>query len=235
MSYTTIASFFTYNNVPKTGLSPTIRIWEVNNTGNNTLIIGTIEGTGDPGTGVGTDGIMVEIYDKSIGLPGDGGFSIGGSRDGFYSFTFTQLMGYDANKTYLVRVDGGSLQPINERYHVSNVSSNIDVGTILDEPIINHNIAGSVGATLNQTHADAQQLMLGMVDVTSLLTLLLKYDTNRTKIDTYNYTLTVYDDDCVTPLRTFKLLDSYGMPSVADVCERKPQAIGTSDNRPTCN
>lgn len=235
MASTTIASFFTLNNIPKIGLNPTIRIWEVDPSGNNTLIIGATEGTGDPGTGIGTDGIMIEMFDKSPALMGDGGLPIGGSRDGFYTFTFTSVMGYNPNKTYLIRTDGGNTLPNGERYHTSAIDSQVDVvNAILDEPAVAHTLGGSIGSLLNQTHANTQNLMLSVVDLTSLLNLLLKYETNRTRIDSVNQTLTVYDDDCTTPLRTFKLLDSFGVPSIHDVCERRPQSIGTSDGHSTC-
>jgi len=51
---------------------------------------------------------------------------------------------------------------------------------------------------------------------------ILKYDRNRTRIDKAAKTLTVYDDDEVTPIRVFNLLDGTGTPSVAEVLERDP-------------
>ncbi len=234
MSFYTITSYITHNGVPATGLSPTIRIWEIGPI-HNTLIIGEPEGTGDPGTGVGTDGTMMEVFDKTVGIPGSGDLPIDGSRDGFYSFTFTDAMGYSASKSYVVRVDGGSSLPIYERYQTANiVSTSGIVDSILNEPVIDHTQIGSVGAILNQTHANTQQTVLNMVDVLDMIQLVLKYDTNRTKIDPANFTLTIYDNDCVTPLRTFKLLDSLGHPSVTDVCERSPQSTNTTDGLPTC-
>lgn len=35
-------------------------------------------------------------------------------------------------------------------------------------------------------------------------------------------TLTIYDDDCTTPLQTFYLKDSNGNLSITEVCERVP-------------
>jgi hypothetical protein len=51
---------------------------------------------------------------------------------------------------------------------------------------------------------------------------ILKYDRNRTRIDKAAKTLTVYDDDEVTPIRVFNLLDGTGTPSVTEVLERDP-------------
>lgn len=235
MESITLTSFFTKYGVPFTGLSPTVRIWEVSSTGDHTLIIGSTEGTGDPGSGIGTDGIMSEMFDKTAGVVGSGGLPIGGSQDGFYSFEFTDTMGYSKKKMYLVRIDGGINVPIPERYQTAKITPNSDmVNDILNEPIIDHLASGSVGEALNQTKANSEQLMLSIIDVEDLIRLVLKYDTNRTRIDTANYTMTVYDNDCSTPLRTFKLLDSNGIPSVEDVCERVPQATDTSDGLPTC-
>jgi hypothetical protein len=44
----------------------------------------------------------------------------------------------------------------------------------------------------------------------------------------------IYDDDCVTPLRTFSLRDAGGLPSTTDICERVPIAAGTTDGKDTC-
>lgn len=231
-----ITSFFTNNGNPAIGLSPTIRIWELN-TG-NTLIIGYPEGTHDSGNGIGTDGTMLEIYDNTIGIPGSGPLPASGSRDGFYKFEFTEAMGYDAFKTYLVRSDGGSSLNINERYQISQIdpSQNLQAITdaILDAPATNHLQVGSIGEKINFTHSNTEQLALSVLDVQQLIHLLMKYETNRTRIDPINHTLTVYDDDCTTELRTFKLLDSSGQPSISQVCERLPQASGTSDGQTVC-
>jgi stress response protein SCP2 len=62
--------------------------------------------------------------------------------------------------------------------------------------------------------------MVSQSAITLLIELLLKYERNRTRIDVAQATLTIYDNDNVTPLTVFSLKDHMGNPSVAEVCER---------------
>ena len=239
-----ITSFFTNGGNPITTLSPTIRIWEVE-AGDQTLLIGGPEGTNDPGpagggsvpgAGAGADGLMVPMYDDTIET--GAGEARGGSEDGFYKYAFDAVNGYNPEKCYLFRVDGGEEQPAGERYQVGEFdkSDNVDaiVDAIYDEPRLDHQVIGSVGEAINQDRANLNQLALDLTDVEHLVSLLLKFETGRTKIDGATSTLVVYDDDCVTPLRTFQLKDSSGAPSTAEVCERLPLAEGTTDGQGTC-
>lgn len=66
-------------------------------------------------------------------------------------------------------------------------------------------------------------LQLSLSSTTTLVETLLKYESNRTRVDRTAKTLTVYDDDGVTPLRVFNLLDETGSPSTDDILERMPQ------------
>ena len=246
MDEITISSFFTNDGQPIATLTPTIRIWEIS-PGDQTLVIGSVEGTNAPGAPggdtlggtVGTDGEMVPVFDDTAGVAGSGGV-VGGSQDGFYKFTFNSDNGYDPTKNYLFRVDGGATQMNSERYQIGNINPQMEldvdtlVDAIYDEPRLNHNQAGSVGEAINQDRANLTQLTVSLTDVEALVALLVKYETGRTKIDHANSTLVVYDTDCVTPLRTFQLTDSNGNPSTDEVCERKPLAAGTSDGIGTC-
>lgn len=189
-----ITSFFTNNSVPQTGLTPLLRIWEVTPS-SQTLIVNN-----DP---------MVEV------------------GDGFYKYDF---IAYDVTKDYVFRADGGGSQPIGERYQFgatqaaiinNNQISNI-AAEVWDVDANNHLLAGSTGERLALIKADTTTINVNVSVINSLVQLLLKYERNRTKIDTVAKTLTVYDDDCVTPLQVFNLRDSTGAPSVTDVCERSP-------------
>jgi len=240
-----ITSFFTSGGVPIIGLTPTIRIWEVDSA-DQTLLIGAIEGLngagpvggGAPAGAIGTDGTMLEMHDKTAGASGSGGLPLGGSQDGFYRYVFDTVNGYDATKAYVFRVDGGVAQPTNERYQAGEFdptnSADAMVDLIYDEPRLDHLVAGSFGESFNQDRTDLTSLVLDLADVETLVTLLLKFETNRTRIDATAKTMIIYDDDCITPLRTFSLRDGSGTPSVTDVCERTPTAVGTSDGKPTC-
>lgn len=239
-----ITSFFTSGGSPITGLTPTIRIWEVD-AADQTLIIGAPEGTngagpvggGAPAGVIGTDGTMLEMHDKTVAAPGSGGLPLAGSQDGFYRYVFDTVNGYDPTKAYVFRVDGGVAQPTGERYQAGEFdptnSADAMVDLIYDEPKLDHLVVGSFGEAFNQDNANITQLVLDVADVETLVTLLLKYETNRTRI--VGTTLIIYDDDCTTPLRTFNLKDGTGTPSATDVCERVPAATGTSDGLPTCD
>lgn len=226
-----ITSYFENSSGPVLGLSPTIRIWEVSSS-SNTLIVGTPCGTGLP-----VDGTMSEISDCSSPV----------AKDGFYSFTFTQALGYNTNNTYLVRVNGGITLPVSFRYQTLSITPDVDIEGIGDavwDTKASEHVGGSpttMGQLLNNTYTSVETIRTNDIPaVFMLLNLVRKYNTNRTKIDVTAKTLTVYDDDCVTPLRIFRLLDHVGTPSVSEVCERT-SILGTGspliaqDGYPTCS
>ena len=221
MASVVITSFFTRGGNPATnietvsgGTHPIVRIWEV------------IDGSPAGDAFIG-EFVMVPMED-------------GANDDGFYKYEFTDLPdGYDPTKTYTFRADAGPSVPTGERYQVARLdpSENLDPDTIAasvwDVQKADHLVPGSTGEALSQTKADttaiAQNLYLGVDSVLPLLQLLVKLEAGRTKIDPVNNTLTIYDEDCTTVLRVFKLYDSTGAESVTDVCERKPVTKGPGD------
>jgi len=227
MAQIEINSFFTKGGQPATDIDdknpiggknyPLVRIWEVDGSSYDLVVGDTI------GSGQNFDGTMVPVVDTGV-------------EDGFYSFLFTDLVGYDVTKTYLIRSDGGPSLPPNERYQVANLNASVSASAIADavwdEPVTDHLSVGSTGLVLSQTKANTDQLFLDVAAVQSIVDLILKYDTNRTKIDTVNNEMIIYDDDCTTVLRKFKLLDSTGTPSTSELCERKP--IAASDGHSVC-
>lgn len=224
MAEIVISSYFENSSGPVTGLSPTIRIWEVNATG-DILVVGT-----PCGTGSASDGAMLEVED--CGSPAS-------TQDGFYRFVFADTIGYDPTKSYVVRVDGGVALQTRFRYQTSQISP-VDAFSIegiadavWDEPRADHLNPGSTGEALSQIKAETtdiiDKLYLDADSVLEVVQLLLKMEAGRTKIDPVANTLTVYDEDCTTVLRVFNLLDSTGAPSVVDVCERVPVVKGPSD------
>jgi len=212
-----IASYFEDGTGPATGLSPTVRIWEVTASGQS-LVVGA-----PCGSGQATDGVMTEMSDCGSPL----------AKDGFYRFTFTDLIGYDPTKVYAIRIDGGASLGIPFRYQTNSISPSdaLDAaaveGAVWDAPIAAHTTAATMGYLEN------------------LIDLIRKYSTNRTKIDVNNKTLTIYDDDCATVLRVFRLLDHTGTPSITEVCERtsiggtlsgsSPTGSVGPDGQPTCS
>lgn len=171
-----VTAFFTTNGLPAIGLSPTVRIWELNSP--DMLLV--------------TDAAMSEV------------------GDGFYKYVFSA---FDPLKLYVFRADGGSAQPSGERYSVgsSDLSAEEISDTVWDEPSADHAASGSTGSAQNQ-----------ILSIEALVEILKKHSNNRTKIDPVAKTLTVYEDDGITPMQIFDLYDSQGHPSVSEVAERMP-------------
>lgn len=218
MAEVLITSFFTLNSgAPATDIEnvtpgfPTVRIWEV------------VDGTPTGDSFIGEFG-MVPIED-------------GANDDGFYKFEFKDTDGYNEASTYIFRADGGSSLGSSRRYQVARLDPSLtEAGissAVWDAQKSEHLVPGSQGESLSQTKADttaiADQLYLGADSVLEVVQVLLKLEAGRTKIDPVLHTLTVYDEDCSTPLRVFELLDSTGTPSVTEVCERKPILKGAAD------
>jgi hypothetical protein len=142
--------------------------------------------------------------------------------DGFYKYEFTT---YDSSLNYVFRSDGGASLPLGERYQTaSNESFSEDiVESVWDANKIDHLTPGTFGEAINSIDADVEQLRLDVISMTTLIQLLIKHECNRTRIDKIAKTLTVFDDDGITPIKVFDLFDSTGTPSVDEVCERVPQ------------
>lgn len=166
-----ITSFFTKRGIPQLGLTPTIRIWEITST-IETLIIGNPDGT------------MTEV--SSSGSPPS-------ASDGFYKFDFTDGIGYDETKTYVVRSDGGIAIPNGERYQTTQIDSAIEL------------------------------VQIDVTNILDIVDEIRKYNANRTFIDENNFTLTVYEADTVTPFKVFDLKDENGVASIISIFERLPQ------------
>ena len=174
----TLSSLFTSGGTPTTGLSPTIRVWEVDS-GGDTLVI--------------TDAPMTEV------------------GDGFYKYDFAA---YDPLKCYLFRTDGGVILPASERYQrASNRNGSEEVWAA---QTTDHNDAGSFGEAINDININVSAAI-------AVLDVLLKYESNRTRVDTVANTLTIYDDDGTTVLQVFDLYDENGASSSECVYERVPQ------------
>ena len=217
MAEVLITSFFTRGGLPAINIEavtagfPVVRIWEVFN------------GTTSGDTFVGEFG-MTPVEE-------------GSNDDGFYKYEFDTGDGYDPLKTYIFRSDGGASLPGGERYQVARLdpSENIEAiaDAVWDEPRADHLQVGSTGEALSQIKADTTDLIdklyLDADSVLEVVQLLLKLEAGRTRINPANQTLTIYDENCSTPLRVFQLLDSSGTPSVTEVCERKPITKGIGD------
>ena len=95
---------------------------------------------------------------------------------------------------------------------------------------VSNNDSGSFGELLSiinsTTIANAvllSQLTTKLDEASLLIETLIKYEGNRTKIDQTAKTMTVYDNDGVTPLRVFDLKNFAGTNSITEVAERVPR------------
>jgi hypothetical protein len=190
-----INSYFANSGVPALGLSPHIDVWSVV-------------------TGVGTQVIFTDPM-----------IEVGG---GFYTY---QFLTYDPTIDYVFRSDGGITLSAGDRYSVGatetatvETKSVIDiVNGVWDQTIDAPRPAGSFGEAISQIKADTTNVVITQTSINALVGTLLKYERNRTKIDPAAKTLTVYDDNGITPLRVFDLKDHLGNASVIEVAERMPQ------------
>lgn len=144
---------------------------------------------------------------------------------GWYRYDYTT---YDPTKTYVFTFDGGNVLSDYDRYKIGGNESYVEEisSEVWNENTLDHLVTGSTGFILTQLKSDTTSISINQVTITSLVNTLLKYERNRTKIDTANATLTIFDDDCVTPLTIFNLRDHLGNPSIQEVCERSPTNCG---------
>lgn len=179
-----ISSLFTNNGAPTTGLSPTIRIWEVTGASHSLVV---------------TDAPMIEV------------------GDGFYKYEFTT---YDPTREYLFRTDGGASLPLTERYQ--KASNRNSANEVWNSQTSDYIASGTFGLQNNQIKADTTSISVNVTTALTVLDILLKYESNRTRVDPVAKTLTIYDDDGTTILQVFNLLDENGNPSADCVYERNP-------------
>lgn len=107
---------------------------------------------------------------------------------------------------------GGVLNTLNSR--TQNIL-NYTIGLDLKADITN----SKADDILTDTDAIINSLALAL----NIVNTILKYNSNRTRINNNNKTLTVYDDDGVTPLKVFNLKDFNGVASITEIAERVPQ------------
>ena len=188
----TIVADFRLNGTPQTGLSPTILIWQVDS----------------------PDVLIIDDDDMS---------EIG---NGFYKYIFTDGNGFDPREDFVYQADGtASITNDSERFVTGaccapTPEENAD--GVWEANKDDYTDVNTMGGRANATFTNVEQLLLDVADVEALVELVLKFHCNRTRIDTVNKTLTVFDNDGVTPIKVFELKDGSGAASVEEVCERDP-------------
>jgi len=110
-------------------------------------------------------------------------------------------------------VNGVGIQIIADHIHpITQIAA-----AVWDAALGSHIASGSFG------EAVGANIKIDSATAVSLATTLLKYQRNRTRIDTTAKTLTIYDDDDLTPITIFDLKDTGGSPSITEISERLPQ------------
>lgn len=99
-------------------------------------------------------------------------------------------------------------------------SSNTDLEATIDG--MSTQVTELAEAT-SDIQTDVAAVLANLGAATDLINTLIKYDTNRTMVDQTEMTMTVFDDDGVTPLKVFDLRNFAGAPSVTEIAERVPR------------
>jgi hypothetical protein len=85
------------------------------------------------------------------------------------------------------------------------------------------NLINDIKDTTEDTDTKVTVMRTLLTNVNEMLVVLMKYQNNRTKVDPTQKTLTIYDDDDVTPLKVFDLKDFLGNSSITQIAERIPR------------
>lgn len=130
---------------------------------------------------------------------------------------------YPVQVSSLVTAVAPSLEGLNVPTSIENATA---VRTELTPEL--NNIDASVSSRATQTSVDTVQTVVDAITVTvgnmsAVVNDIIKYSANKSIIDINAKTLTIYEDNGVTPLRVFDLQDSNGVASITDIYRRIPQ------------
>lgn len=108
------------------------------------------------------------------------------------------------------------------RYRVTLPAGDFDTPGAL-RVVLTDAVSGATATMIaNVVTVIGSDLATTLTAVTTALTLVRQIQANRWRVDTNTRRLVIYDDDGVTPLRTFELLDDTGLPQATRVFERRP-------------
>lgn len=120
----------------------------------------------------------------------------------------------------LNRIDVNVSSRVSQSSFDSYITSFTNLISTIDDLVVSTASISSIIDTVNLNTSSA------LVDIQTLLQitdLCRKYASNRSRIDHVSRTLTIYEDDGVTPIRIFQLFDRNTNASVTEVFERVPQ------------
>lgn len=165
---------------------------------------------GVPATGL-TPTITIYRLDQSSSSVVETGTltEVGG---GFYRYDF---LSYNPLENYTFLIDGGPTLPASERFQYGGNDSYL-------EEIVKYVWVTNVSPDTTPPGSFGELITSQLNYVVSVVQLLLKYQNNRSLIDPNTKTLTIFDDDGVTPLVVFNLYDRAQRPSTDEVFEKVP-------------
>lgn len=163
----------------------------------------------------------ITVYDavtNSVILTGTSS-EVGG---GFYKYVMPTL---NPAIDYLIIADAGSSFPNQERYFFGEIEklNSLAADTIWNYPSGGSFDVGSFGDLINNMTSILNTVDTATALSLNLLNTLLKYSQNRAKVDANAKTLTLYDNDGITPLKVFKLYNNNSVLDINTVFERVPQ------------
>jgi hypothetical protein len=98
-------------------------------------------------------------------------------------------------------------------YHLSDTSP--------ITPIQNTNL-DTIEFKVDAVQTDVDAIQVDITNIGTVIDELIKYQKNRTVIDPVAFTMTIFDNDGITPLHVFDLKDQNGVASVESIFERIP-------------
>jgi hypothetical protein len=181
--------------------------------------------SGDPALGLGP-GICIFEVTSTVGSPQSDTLvigTLGGSPiaplteigKGFYKYVFT---GYDSTRKYAYQIDG----------EAAGTGPKLGLGRVVVGTNENfaEDISHQVWEEPQNLHLTGSPETMGSVlsNIITFTETLLKAQYNRTVLDKAAFTLTIFDNDGVTPIRVFDLRELGVGPSIDEITERLPVA-----------
>lgn len=108
-------------------------------------------------------------------------------------------------------------------YSVNIAGGNSNIGDVSNFNQVRVNSNNTAGLQSVQVPVLLEAEKNALFNILACVELMKKFDMNRTKIDENAFTLTVFDDDNITPLHVFDLTDRNSVSSIEEIFERLPK------------
>ena len=131
------------------------------------------------------------------------------------------------NIARVVRIINGYSVTFEEGAYSVNLSGgNSNISDVANFNTVRVNSNNTAGLQVVETRAPLSDVQNdALIGAFTLVQLLRKYESNKTKINEADNTLTVFDDDGATVIQEFDLRDRNGNGSIEEIFERIPRAL----------